>query len=76
VIREGIARPDEIPHECGVLVATATGFELERPAPKRTMRLPFALWMALARATPAEGCGADDAQAWLAAEEPSSPDAF
>jgi len=69
VIREGIARAEEIPHECGVMVATAAGFDVARPAPKRAMRLPFALWMALARATPAEGYGADDAQAWLGAEE-------
>jgi len=69
VIREGIARAEEIPHECGVMVATAAGFDVARPAPKRAMRLPFALWMVLARATPAEGHSADDAQAWLGAEE-------
>ena len=65
VIREGIARADEIPAECGVLVATASGLEVARPARKRAMRLPFATWMALARAAPADGGGAEDAQAWL-----------
>jgi len=53
VIAEGIARPDEIPPVYGVLVAPATGpLEVARPAPQRPMRLPFPVWMALARATP------------------------
>lgn len=64
VIREGIAHPDEIPSECGVLVATASGLDVMRPAPRRAMRLPFAVWMALARATPCAGL-LDDDQAWL-----------
>lgn len=65
VIREGIARPDEIPPECGVLVATETALDVARPAPKRAMRMPFGLWMALARATPLEGWRLEDAQAHL-----------
>ena len=69
VIRDGIARPDEIPHECGVLVATQRGFDVARPARKRAMRLPFALWMALARATPSHAHELDDAQAWLRADD-------
>ena len=53
VIREGIAEPDEIPAVYGVLVAPARGpLLVARPAPQRPMRLPFAVWMALARATP------------------------
>ena len=53
VIREGIARPDEIPEVYGVLVASAHGpLEVARPAPQRAMKLPFAVWMSLARATP------------------------
>ena len=35
------------------------------PAPKRPTRIGFALWMALARATPVEGWRLDDAQAPL-----------
>lgn len=70
VIKAGIARPDEIPAECGVLVALDTHFEVARPAPKRAMRLPFAVWMALARATPADNVELDDAQAWLGDSEP------
>jgi hypothetical protein len=50
VIREGIARADEIPPECGVLVAGAVGLEVARPARKRPMTPGFAIWMALARA--------------------------
>jgi len=53
VIREGIAEPDEIPAVYGVLVAPASGpLLVARPAPQRAMRLPFAVWMALARAAP------------------------
>jgi hypothetical protein len=63
VIRAGIARPEEIPPECGVLVADdAQGLELARPAPRRAMKLPFHAWMALARATPVDGWRLDDAQ--------------
>jgi hypothetical protein len=54
VIREGIGRPEEIPAECGVLVATAAGLDVARPAPKRPMRMPFGVWMALARAAPVD----------------------
>lgn len=68
VIQDGIARADEIPPECGVLVATEEGFEVVRPAPKRPTRIGFALWMALARATPVDGWHLDDAQLWLGAD--------
>jgi len=63
VIREGIAQPDEIPPECGVLVAADTGLEVARPAPRRAMVMPFHVWMALARATPVPA--SSDAQGWL-----------
>ena len=65
VIREGIAAPDEIPPECGVLVAGTSGLDVARPAPKRPMQMPFRLWMALARATPLAGWRAEDAQGCL-----------
>ena len=65
VIREGIARPEEIPPECGVLVATETALDVARPAPKRAMQMPFGLWMALARAAPLEGWRLEEAQAHL-----------
>ena len=66
VIAEGIAEADEIPRECGVLVATGVGFVVARAAPKRPATIGFALWMALARATPVDGWRLDDAQPPLA----------
>lgn len=63
VLREGIARADEIPAECGVMVATAQALEIVRPAPTRALRLPFTAWMTLARAAPRPY--EDEAQAWL-----------
>ena len=73
VIREGIAEPDEIPIECGVMVAGENTLDVARPAPRRPIRLPFHAWMVLARATPVEGAIHDDSQAWLGA--PDGPDA-
>lgn len=52
VIRAGIAEPDEIPPDYGVLIGHATHLELARPAPRRACRPDFPTWMALARATP------------------------
>ena len=72
VIRAGIARPDEIPPECGVLVATDTALDVARPAPRRALRLPFDAWMALARATPVDGWRFEDAQGWLGDTQASS----
>jgi hypothetical protein len=69
VIRDGIARPDEIPRECGVLVATADALVAARPAPRRPVRMSFGVWMALARATPIEGWRLDDAQAGLRGDD-------
>lgn len=78
VIREGIAQPDEIPPECGVLVALeGGGFDVARTAPKRAVQLPFSTWMALARAAPVDGGAAAEAQRWLGdagkAEAPEPP---
>ncbi|MEO6408442.1 MAG: hypothetical protein ABIO45_06770 [Burkholderiaceae bacterium] len=55
VIRAGIAQPDEIPPECGVLVSGEAGLEVARAAPRRAARMTLAIWMALARATPLDG---------------------
>ncbi|HWI10106.1 MAG TPA: hypothetical protein VNU48_02130 [Burkholderiaceae bacterium] len=74
VIRAGIAAPEEIPIECGVLVALDAALEVARPAPKRSMQMPFGLWMALARATPLEGWRLEDAQGQLGDTSQSSPD--
>jgi hypothetical protein len=65
VIREDIAAPEEIPDECGVLVAEEERLVVARAAPKRPLEMGFAMWMALARATPVEGWRLDDAQGAL-----------
>jgi hypothetical protein len=66
VLAEGIGRADEIPQVYGVMFAGADGsLSVERPAPARAHRLPFAVWMALARATPE--APDDEAQGWLGA---------
>ncbi len=74
VIREGIAEPDEIPPECGVLVASLATLDVARPAPKRAMQMPFGLWMALARATPLQGWRLEDAQGHLGDTEGPPPE--
>ncbi len=60
VLAEGIGDAAEIPPDCGVMVARGANFstlDVLRSAPARAMPcetgLPFAVWMALARATPA-----------------------
>jgi hypothetical protein len=72
VIRQGIAKPEEIPAECGVIIAGDGALDVARPAPKRAMRLPFHAWMVLARATPVEGIAHDESQAWLGAPRDDS----
>jgi hypothetical protein len=62
VIARGIAQPEEIPPEFGVMVAEGAALEVLRPAPKRAFAMSLPLWMALARATPVEGWQLDDAQ--------------
>lgn len=67
-----IAQAGEVPLSCGVMLATPQGrLEVVRHAPQRAMPdLPFAVWMALARATPlpslAGGPWGDPDQALLA----------
>jgi hypothetical protein len=52
VLGPGVGRAEDVPPEYGVLLAAreGAGLELARPAPRRAMTLPFAVWMALARA--------------------------
>lgn len=51
-----IAEPDEVPSECGVMVLVDDKLVVARNAPKRaSAQLPFAVWMALAKATPVPG---------------------
>jgi hypothetical protein len=64
VLTRGIAEPEEVPPEYGVMLADAAGLEVARAAPRRAMRVSFQVWMALARADalpPPE----DDGQALL-----------
>jgi hypothetical protein len=65
VLREGIGEADEIPAAFGVMLARESALEVQRPAPKRPLKLPFAVWMVLARATPEPMD--DEAQSWLGA---------
>lgn len=60
-----IAEPDEVPEECGVMVAQGERLTVARPAlrPARA-GLPFGVWMALARATPVASAD-EDAQGLL-----------
>ncbi len=51
-----IAAPEEIPETCGVLVVQGERLVVARSAPRaRRSELPFGVWMALAKATPAAG---------------------
>lgn len=48
-----IGSADDVPPECGAMAHGVQGLQVLRPAPRRAVpRLPFAVWMALARATP------------------------
>ena len=67
VLADGIAEPSEVPPAFGVMIARADGLEVARPAPRRPARVPFAVWMALARANAEPP--PDDGQDWLAACE-------
>ena len=65
VLKRGIAQPDEIPLEFGVMLAGPDGLEVARAAPQRAMAVPFGLWMELARATPMAGWRSEHAQSAL-----------
>lgn len=77
VFPAGIARPDEIPEHFGIWVlhgglddGANSRFELLRPARHTSCTLPFAVWMALCKATPLRS-EAELAQAHLG--EPIEP---
>ncbi len=52
VLAEGIGTAADVPEDYGVMVEQGGVLDVLRPAPRRALRLPFATWMALARATP------------------------
>lgn len=57
-----IAAPEEVPQGCGVLMQEGARLVVARAATHRPVqRLPFAVWMALAKAQPVDGFD-DDAQ--------------
>ena len=60
VLAAGIAQPDEVPPECGVLLAHDGGLEVARPAPRRALRLACGTWLALARASAEPGPEGDE----------------
>lgn len=66
---KAIGEPDEIPPECGVMLAEGDAesprLTVARPAPARARTLPFGVWLALAKATALPVLGDDD-QALLA----------
>ncbi len=51
VLARGIADEAEVPEAYGVMWAQGDTLSVARPAPRRALRVPFAVWMALARAT-------------------------
>ncbi|MGJ7552935.1 hypothetical protein ACSFBI_02995 [Variovorax sp. RB3P1] len=60
-----IATPDEVPAECGVMVLEGDRLVVARAAVHRAFdRIPFAVWLALAKAQPIAGFE-DDAQDML-----------
>ena len=67
VLREGIAEADEVPPAYGVMFAGTGGLAVARAAPRRAMRLPLAVWMALAKSTPVYDDESEPAQIELAA---------
>jgi hypothetical protein len=73
VIKAGIAEPEEIPLAYGVMLATGVALEVARPAPKQAMRLPLAVWVALARAN-AERHADTDGQGELADQPGAAQD--
>lgn len=52
VVLRGIAEPGEVPDGYGVMLADEAGLEVVRAAPSRAVRVPFAVWMVLAKAVP------------------------
>ena len=52
VLAEGIGDAADVPEDYGVMMERGGVLDVLRPAPRRALRLPFATWMALARATP------------------------
>jgi len=50
VLAEGVGTADDVPPECGVMLAVGDAIQTVRVAPRRAMKLGFSSWMALAKA--------------------------
>ncbi len=60
-----IAQADEVPPECGVMLCEGDRLVVARPAPRKALeKLPFHVWMALAKATPAARGDGDEQAAF------------
>lgn len=72
-----IAQAHEVPARCGVMLAPPDGpLEVLRHAPQRVLTdLPFALWMALARATPLPAESGDDEPGLVQLDQPPADSA-
>jgi hypothetical protein len=66
VLAAGIAEPDEVPADCGLIVADAERLRLLRPSPVRDVRLVTLHWLQLAKSR-AEFGADDDGQMELVA---------
>ena len=71
VLAQGIGAADDVPPDYGVMVERDGLLDVLRPAPRRALRLPFATWMALARATPEPA--EEPPQAALGDDRPDDP---
>jgi hypothetical protein len=65
VLQAGIGHADEVPAEFGVMQFDGSALEVQRPAPRRALRLGVAAWMALARANAEGGEPLGEGQRWL-----------
>lgn len=64
-----IAEADEIPPECGVMIAEGGRLNVVRAAPRKSREgLPFGVWMSLAKASCMPPLD-EDAQGWLVPED-------
>ncbi|OQC02802.1 MAG: hypothetical protein BWX79_02752 [Alphaproteobacteria bacterium ADurb.Bin100] len=71
-----VGQPDEIPVECGVMWLQEGQLSVARPAPRRPVeRLPFAVWLELAKRTPHAVDGGDQAPLADLTGEPPPPEA-
>jgi hypothetical protein len=70
VLAPGIAAPQDVPADCGVMVAEPERLRIARPSPVRDVRLVTMHWLQLAKARAEYGAD-DDGQLELAASGPA-----